>query len=142
MTTNSAIDPDTLRAYRETEYRVLGPTPFTLRNGEHSAPLAEMHAACQASSSAFITACNPHSVLLSEVENAQAQTALAHELAQAGLACLPGIGADPTGDWPVEPSFLVLGITQDAAEALARRFNQNAILWSGPDAVPQLVLLR
>ena len=140
--TASAIDPDTLQAYRATEYRVQGDPPFTLCIGEHSLPLAELHAARRAASSAFITACNPRSTLLSEIENAQRQALLAAELEEAGYAFLSGLGVDPTGDWPGESSFLVLDIGREAARTLSRQFNQNSLLWAGTDAVPQLLLLR
>jgi hypothetical protein len=138
----SAIDPDTLLAYQRTEYRVLTDPPFTLTVAERSQPLADLQASHGASGSAFITACNPRSVRLCELENEQRQGDLAAYLMHAGLAFLHGVGVDPTGDWPGEPSFLVLGLTQDSAAALGQRFNQNAIMWSGMDAVPQLMLLR
>ncbi len=54
---NSAIDPDTLRAYEETHYRVLGNnTPATLRIGVPNPALAELHRAYGVDCSAFVTA--------------------------------------------------------------------------------------
>jgi hypothetical protein len=35
----------------------------------------------------------------------------------------------------------VLGLALEAAKSLGRRHEQNAVVWSGPDAVPQLVML-
>ncbi len=139
---NSTIDPVTLRAYHDTEYRVVAGTPFELRIGEHSAPLAELYAARDVTCSAFITACNPQGTLLSAPENAQRLAALADDLEESGYAVLPGFGADPTGDWPGEPSFLVLDIGATAARSLGHQFGQNAVVWAGPDAVQQLLLLR
>jgi len=35
-----------------------------------------------------------------------------------------------------------LGISQGDAEAMGRKYGQNAIVWAEDDAVPQLILLR
>jgi hypothetical protein len=55
---------------------------------------------------------------------------------------IPGIGVHPTGEWRGEPSYLVPGLSRAAAEELGSRFEQNALIWSGADAVPELLLLR
>lgn len=136
------IDPVILRAYRETEYRVYGDTPFSLRIGQPSAPLAALHRAHGVDCSAFVTACNPFSEQLPPATNAERQSTLAQILVARGLRYRDGIGQHPSGGWPGEPSFLVLGLSLDAARELGAQFGQNAIVWSGPDAVPQLVLLR
>jgi len=36
----------------------------------------------------------------------------------------------------------VPGLSLEASKSLGARFEQNAIVWSGADAVPQLILLR
>jgi hypothetical protein len=64
------------------------------------------------------------------------------ELAAAGYRVVEGAGEDPEGRWPAEPSYLVLGMALDAAQEVGRRYGQNAIVWAGADAVPELVLLR
>ncbi len=89
-----------------------------------------------------MTACNPFSQRLSDATNAARQESVESELSRLGLAFLPGVGKHPAGKWPGEASFLVFGLTLDAAKALGNRFDQNAIIWSGTDAVPQLILLR
>ncbi len=45
-----------------------------------------------------------------------------------GLAALEGSGQGDAGDWPPEPSRLVLGIGEADAIALGRLFEQNAVL--------------
>jgi hypothetical protein len=47
----------------------------------------------------------------------------------------------PTGRWPDEHGYLVLGRTMRTVKALGVTFGQNAGLWMGKDAVPKLVLL-
>jgi hypothetical protein len=139
---SSGIDPATLAAYRETEYHVHGESPCTLRVGEPSSALAALHARHGVSTSGFVTACNPRSEQRSAAENAARQQRLEHELAAAGIPFVRGEGRHPDNGWPPEPSLLVLGLTLDDAEALGRRWQQNAMLHCGADAVPRLVLLR
>jgi hypothetical protein len=139
---DSDIPRDTIQAYLETHYQVLGETPATLQIGQFNPVLAALHDACHVACSAFVTACNPFSQSLDSQANAARQAALAHELEALGLTGIEGIGKHPTNNWPGESSFLVLGMTLDAARALGKKHGQNAIVWCGADAVPQLVLLR
>jgi hypothetical protein len=74
--------------------------------------------------------------------NAQRQAALAEELTCRGRRALPGIGQHPTEDWRGEPSYWVPGLAREAAQNLGIQFQQNAIVWAGSDAVPELILLR
>lgn len=142
MTNTTFIDAETLAAYRETEYRVGGEQSFVLRVGQHCPPLLSAHRQYGASSSAFITACNPLSQALSEADNAKREDRLAAELRARRLVFHPGIGQHPSNFWPGEPSFLIFGLSLEAAKALGNKFDQNAIVWAGEDGVPQLILLR
>jgi len=138
----SLIDRDKIQAFLETEYHVFGDFPFTLRIGESNSALA---AACKQSgavSSAFITACNPNSKLLDESANAERHTALRRKLIERNLAFIEGVGEHPSGGWPGEASFLIFGIDQEIAKELSSQLQQDAFVWSGPDWVPQLILLR
>ena len=136
------IDSATLAAYRQTEYRVFGTLPAVLRVGVRCPQLALLQAAYHTQCSAFITACNPLGVITAEAVNHKRQEELAAHLAAAGLAAIAGIGEHPANSWPAEASYLVPGLARTAAQQLGRRFEQNAILWAGADAVPELILLR
>lgn len=138
----SKIAPSTIRAYMETDFRVTAPEPFVLRVGIASEPLAQLHRLYRVDCCAFISACNPYSRLIGNDANAERQLELARELAGLGLTFLDGIGAHPAGGWPPESGYLVPGLSLADAKALGERYEQNAILWCGPDAVPELVLLR
>lgn len=138
----SSIPPDTLQAYLETIYTVYDEPPFALQIGQTSTELAGIHARHGSSCSAFITACNPLSQPLDDELNAARQAALATELSRYEVPFLKGIGQHPSNEWPGEESFLVLGLDLDAAKSLAIRFDQNAFVWRGSDAVPQLIVLR
>lgn len=137
-----SIAPATLRAYRETEYRVLGSEGFVLRIGQPSAELLAAHRRHQVACSAFLTACNPFSQPTDAAINSARQAELRAELERRSLVHVPGIGQHPANGWPGEESVLVFGLALQAARVLAARFEQNALVWSGADAVPQLVLLR
>lgn len=142
LSPTSAIDPRTVQAYLETEYRVHGQPGFALRVGEASAALHAAHRFHHTDCSAFLTACNPFSAALDAASNAARQAALAAELTRRGLVFLHGIGQHPTNGWPGEDSFLVFGLALEAAKLLGRRFEQNGFIFSGAYAVPRLVLLR
>ena len=136
------LGPELLQAYRRTEYRVDDAGhAFVLRIGEPSAVLRDCHATFAVTCSAFITAWNPRSTPTPGAQNDAAMARLEQALATLGCRWLQGEGVDPAGEWPGEPSFLVLGLDQAAAVALARRFDQYAIVWNGADATPRLVLV-
>lgn len=139
---SSRIPASTLEAYRQTNYQVHAAQPFTLRIGQGSAALSKLHSLHGVSSSAFVTACNPYSSLLSQAENAERQQRLAQALTRNGWQYLPGSGKHFSGPWPAEPSFLVLGIGREAAGRLAQAFEQNAYVYCAADCIPKLVLLR
>lgn len=134
----SPLHPHLLRAYRETEYHVTGSPPLILRVGQHSPELGTLMKIHKARSCAFITASNPRSQRLDATLNALKQAALATELRASQLPFREGIGMHPSNNWPGEPSFLVLGISESHARMLAIRYEQNAILWADHRAVPEI----
>jgi hypothetical protein len=142
LSSDSVIDSDTIQAFLETDFRVHADSTFTLRVGEASAALAAAHERHGVDCSAYITACNPFSKIVDDSANAECHAALRRELGQRNLAFIEGIGQHPSNQWPGEASFLVFGLTLTAAQALGTYLDQNAIIWAGSDAIPQLILLR
>lgn len=132
----------TVRAYRQTHYRVLAPQRFTLHISRRSAPLQVLHATYDVDCSAFISAFNPYSQSWSLARNSARHQALIASLARHGYAYLQAYGRHPAGTWPAERSVLVLGMTLSQAQALGAALQQNAIVWSSANATPQLILLR
>ena len=138
----SIIDAATVRAYRETDYKAHGDHPFTLRVDETCPALAAAHKRHRVDCSAYITACNPFSQLLDKKANAERHAALGRKISRRSLASIEGIGQHPSNPWHGEASYLIFGLTLEAAKTLGTRLEQNAIIWTGANAVPQLILLR
>jgi hypothetical protein len=159
----SAISDELVAAYLSTCYRVRLPAPPALKSvagasfasgrgrifdlcvDQHSAPLSQLFAVSGYRCATFITASNPFSVTHSAEENFAACARLRDELLR--RSCCPqqildGEGLDPTGAWPGERSFLVLGLDLETSMLLGREFAQNALVWANEDAFPRLILLR
>jgi Protein of unknown function (DUF3293) len=43
--------------------------------------------------------------------------------------------------WPSERSLLVLGLSPKIAREIGAQFGQNAVVWTGADGIPGLILL-
>lgn len=138
----SAIPQSLQDAYLATEYRVLPPHAFTLRIGARSDALLDLYRAGETREAAFLTAWNPVSVAASDEQNRSAQALLVERLASIGVAALPGLGIDPASDYPGEESVLALGLPRELAIRIAQDFQQNALVWIGPNAIPELILLQ
>ena len=139
----ASITNELAQAYRDTHYLVKAePTPFTLRIDQPSASLGALYDRLDVRSAAFLTAFNPYSAPTSAARNATAQVELACSLRSAGVPWIAGIGIDPNGQWPGEPSLLALGPTLALSRRLAAEYRQNAFVWCAEDAVPRLILMR
>jgi len=138
----SAIPQSLQDAYRATEYRVLPPYAFTLRIGARSDALLDLYRSVETREAAYLTAWTPFSVTASDEQNHRAQALLVERLTSIGVTALPGLGIDPASSLPGEESVLALGLQRDMAIRIAQDFDQNALVWIGPDAIPELILLQ
>lgn len=136
------IPHELILAYEATDFRVLEPQEFMLRVAQRSAELQSPYAELGVKCAGDLTAWNPFSKEASDFENENAQQQLLWQLSLEGFPALNALGIDPSGDWPGEESVFVPGLRLDRAKLLGSEFGQNAIVWAGSDAVPQLVLLR
>jgi Protein of unknown function (DUF3293) len=143
LSESTQIHPDKVRAYLATDYR-LGHTSqdIVLTIGQRSERLAALFADSGVNCGAFLTAFNPQGAIQSDAANAQGHARLANQLTQLGLDAIEGSGSEEGSDWPSEKSYFALGMDLDAAKAIGTHFDQDAIVWVGADAVPQLILLR
>ena len=142
MTNKSNLHADLIKAYEITNFHVKTASAFTLNIGKVSEELKALFKQNDVSNAAFITAWNPYSKSLSDEENQARNDQLKNELNIRSLKFIDGFGQDPAGQWSGEDSFLVLGIELEASKKLGIQFEQNAIVWSDKDAIPQLILLR
>lgn len=138
----SSISPSLIQAYLAADYRVEAEPAFVLKVGVSNPPLARLLQQTKCDCAAYLTACNPWSQDVGAADNAARQAALSRVLTGRSLRFIEGVGQDSQGEWPGEASFLILGLSLEAARALGRQHEQNALIWCGQDAVPQLVLLR
>ena len=143
MAETTQIQPDKVKAYLATDYR-LGHTAqdIVLTIGQRSERLAALFAAKGVNCGAFLTAYNPRGALQPEPANQLAHAQLATQLAQLGHEAIAGAGSEKGTDWPAEKSYFALGMALEPAKAMGTRFDQDAIVWVGADAEPQLILLR
>ena len=143
MSEATQIHPDKVRAYLATDYR-LGQTErdIILNIGVRSERLAALFTASGVACGAFLTAYNPRGTIQSDEANDLWHAQLAGLLGDQGLQAIEGSGSEEGTEWPAEKSYFALGLHLDAAKQLGRHFDQDAIVWVGADAVPQLILLR
>jgi N-formylglutamate amidohydrolase len=138
----ATVPAEKVRAYSETIYEVAGPRPVCLRIGEANQELATLHNLWGLDTCAFVTACNPRGKASDDAANAGRHARLRHDLQRRRLAFFEGAGGHASNGWPPEPSFLILGLGLDEAREIGVRWEQDAVVWAGADAVARLVLLR
>jgi hypothetical protein len=138
----SSISKSLIAAYNSTRYRIITDTPFNLKIGQRSRQLAKLYQKYNCLSAAVITAWNPQSMATSKNYNLAAQLRLEIQLSARSVPFITAIGEDPEMEWSGEESFLAFNLSLDATKDLGLEFLQNAVVWSGQDAIPQLVLLR
>lgn len=135
------LGPDLIIAYLGAEYAVFGEPELVFRIGEPSADLDALLEAEGAETACYVTAANPHGRRAANAENVLATTALLESQRQAGYPCFAGEGRDPQGEWPSEPSVLVVGISRAEGQVLGRSYEQNAIVFVRKGGAPELVVL-
>jgi hypothetical protein len=143
MSETTQIHPDKVRAFLATDY-TLGHTDqdIVLNIGKRSERLAALFSERGVSCGAFLTAFNPRSTVQPPAVNERGHAELAAMLRQHGKAAIEGSGSEVGIKWPAEKSYFALGLALESAKAIGIHFDQDAIVWVGPDAVPQLILLR
>lgn len=136
-----AVPEDLHAAYHAAVYEVAPPqgAPVRFQAGVPSTDVDALLDERQCSQAVFVTAFNPRSVALCAAENAAAHENLRNDLVARGHAFLPGRGLDPTGVWPPEPSFFVLGLDRAAGAALAQAYGQYAFVYLARGRAPEIV---
>lgn len=140
---DSFVPASLVAAYCGAEYHVeTEREAFAFRIRQHSPALARLLAETGQSQAFFVTGHNPLSEPQDPATNRAANARLQHRLEVLAAHVYSAVGTDPDGEWPPEPGYLALGVSLAAAQEIGREFRQNAIVWIGADAVPELALLR
>jgi len=82
-----------------------------------------------------VTAANPFSQPSAALDNERRHTELEALLVAHGVVHRPSVARDPSGRWPDEHGFAVLGVLGEFARALARSFDQFAFYYVDDVAV-------
>ncbi|WP_017925828.1 DUF3293 domain-containing protein [Thioalkalivibrio sp. HL-Eb18] len=128
------------RAYSATHYRIELPgQAFVLRIGERDPGLETCLQTEGWSQASLLTAWNPRSRIVPEQENRERHARIARELEQAGWSCWPTLHRDPTGYWPDEPGYCVLGMGAADLDPWLVAFDQNAAVLIQPPSAPRLI---
>jgi Protein of unknown function (DUF3293) len=127
---HSGLPRELESAYRRTNYRVsYGGDAIDVRIGGRNPTLDRVLDQEGWENWVIITAFNPRSVRLPLAENEERGRQLRNELVLRGLTFCRCQAIDPEGDWPAENGFLVPGLNIEAAAEIARRYDQNAIVF-------------
>lgn len=116
-------------AYKNTTYLVYSPIgEIDIRIGVMNPLLQELLLSNHLESWAFISACNPYSVMQDTGVNTILNTQLEDYLSGKRYLFFKGIGVGDDNSWEPEASFMVLNIRKEDAVKLGRHFKQNAIV--------------
>jgi hypothetical protein len=141
--TKSDVAMDKVAAYEATDYMAAwNGIPFVMRIGIGSEALRAAYRDSGCETALFVTAFNPLGQARGDAENEAEHARLGAELRAATPHVAEGRGADPSGEWPAEKSFLALGLDEGEARRLGAAYRQDAIVWADADGVPRLLLLR
>lgn len=138
----SLVSNEQIEAYRQTKYVVFADPPFTLRVGKASRELGFVYASERTNCAALITAWNWGGKRIGRRMNDLRQRQLASDVRERGFWSLLGEGLSTSDHWENEQSLLILGVSETEARALGTKYGQNAIVWAGPDTIPNLIILR
>ena len=137
------IVPEKLAAYRATHYRFgTGAVAMTLRIDVPCEGLRRLYSDAGQTCGVFVTGVNPFGQQQSEEANEAAHARLGQQLRALTRHVFKGTGVYPGGGWPPEKSYFALGIDAAKARELGTDFSQDAVVWTGSDRVPRLLLLR
>ena len=141
-----SVPPELIQAYRKADYAVFAHrgsrAEIVFHVGEPNVDLDELLDGDDAATAAFICPGNRRGRKQSEQANADAFLEMNAALSKTSYRRHAAEGRDPEGEWPPEAAVLIAGIPRAEAEALGRRFEQNAIVFVERGRAPELVLLR
>lgn len=134
------MNPELFEAYKNTTYRVYLPLgEIDIRIGIMNLLLQELLLSNNSESWAFVTACNPYSVMQNADANTFLNTQLERYLSEKQYLFFKGMGVGDDNSWEPEASFMVLDIRKEDAVKLGKQFKQNAIVVGVIGNSPELI---
>jgi hypothetical protein len=134
-----AIAADLLAAYAATDFVVFdGPEQWAIHVGVASPRVDALMDRHGAACATIVTAFNPRSRVLPPEANKARHQSLVRLLEERGLTFLLGEGRDPCGQWTAETECIVFGISLAEGLEIARRFDQNAVVFVERGKAPRL----
>ncbi len=128
---DTANSNDSLRLVYETTDYWVDDAPggaFRFRIGEQAAAIDRLLAETGVNDWVYITACNPMSRPLSDEANGHRMLELETRLRAFPCVVYHGRDVGSIGNWPSEPSLLVLGLREDQGLEVGLAFGQAAIV--------------
>ena len=134
-----AIAAELLSAYEATDFVVFdGGDQWVIKVGLASARLDALLDRHGATRAPVVTAFNPRSRVLAPAVNLARHRSLVRMLEERELPFLLGEGRDPSGRWIAETECIVFGVSLAEGLELARRFDQNAVVFIERGKPPRL----
>jgi len=134
-----AIAADLLAAYAATDFVVFdGPEQWAIHVGVASPRVDALMDRHGAACATIVTAFNPRSRVLPPEANKARHQSLVRLLEERGLTFLLGECRDPSGQWTAETECIVFGISLAEGLEIARRFDQNAVVFVERGKAPRL----
>ena len=138
----SNIKQELLDSYTEANYHVYANPSFILKIDISSKDLRKLLIELNVKFAVFITAFNPYSQELPLKENRLRNKKLEGKIKSLDLYYIKGDGRCGDSGEVGEESFLVFGLSKKQAINLGKESQQNAIVVSGKNAIPSLLLLK
>lgn len=128
-----------IEEYKNTKYKVFEPS-ITIEIGKFNQDLDTLLLKHNKGEWAFITAYNPYSRVLTDIENKIRHNEL-KELTT-NYVTLEGYGVGEDSTWEPELSLFIIGISKDGASKIGKKFEQNAIVYGEFNNSPELIILN
>jgi len=133
------IAAELLAAYTATDFVVFdGPEQWALHVGVASPRVDALLDRHDAACAIVVTAFNPRSRVLAPETNEERHRSLVRLLEERGVPFLLGEGRDPSGHWVAETECIVFGVSLAEGMEIARRFDQNAVVFIERGKAPRL----
>lgn len=127
-----------INAYNATKYKVYSPS-IVIEIGIANEVINDLLISFNLTTWAYITAFNPFSKILTDLENLKRHEELKVKIENYKFFEGEGVGEDKT--WKPEISFLIVGISLNEAIEIGKFYEQNAIVVGEINGVPKLKML-